>query len=75
MKDTDLARRVGQRIVATRYERGLTQKDLAESVDRWPSSIMRIEHGLSMPPPATLQAIARALGVEVADLLPEEEAA
>lgn len=69
MSESIVDSRVGQRIVGMRYVRGMTQKDLADKAGRWPSTIMRIEKGLSMPPPVTLHAIAHALSCDVTDLL------
>lgn len=75
VRDKVIDHRIGQRIIAMRYVRGMSQKELAEKVGRWPSTILRIERGLSLPPPATLQAIAHALDADASDLLPDEEVA
>jgi transcriptional regulator with XRE-family HTH domain len=47
---------------------GLTQKELGEKVGVTGSSISYIEHGVNVPNVITAQRIARALGVDVADL-------
>jgi transcriptional regulator with XRE-family HTH domain len=56
-----------------RRSKGFTQRSLAEVADMSPSSIYEIEVGRRKPNPSTLRKLAAVLGVEVVDLLEEEE--
>lgn len=56
-----------------RRSRGFSQRSLAEVADMSPSSVYEIEVGRRKPNPSTLRKLAAALGVEVVDLLEEEE--
>jgi transcriptional regulator with XRE-family HTH domain len=56
-----------------RRSKGFTQRSLAEVADMSPSSIYEIEVGRRKPNPSTLRKLAAALGVQVVDLLEEEE--
>jgi transcriptional regulator with XRE-family HTH domain len=56
-----------------RRSKGFSQRSLAEAADMSPSSIYEIETGRRKPNPSTLKKLAAALGVEVVDLLEEEE--
>ena len=56
-----------------RRSKGFSQRSLAEVADMSPSSIYEIEVGRRKPNPSTLRKLAGALGVEVVDLLEEEE--
>ncbi|WP_203433198.1 helix-turn-helix transcriptional regulator [Jiangella asiatica] len=71
MADLDIVT-LGRRIRHTRKAAGLTLSDLAAAVDRAPSLLSQIENGRREPRLTLLQAIATALGVEVADLLKPE---
>jgi len=64
---------VGDRIRYLRTRRVLTMKELADraGLPRW-RTVADIEAGRQRPRPSTLRKIAAALGVEPADLLPEE---
>ncbi|MBF6416906.1 helix-turn-helix domain-containing protein [Nocardia cyriacigeorgica] len=57
-------------IRAARARRGLRQADLAEKIGVQPYTISRIEKGNREIPSSYLCAIAEALGVQVASLLP-----
>ena len=61
----------GERIRAVRVERGLTQKQLGDLCGMADSAIRRYESGRGNPTEKTLKRIASALGVPLADLLPE----
>jgi len=50
----------------------LTQSELAEAVQIEPESINRIENAKLNPGSRTLEAVARALGVKLADLVNED---
>jgi transcriptional regulator with XRE-family HTH domain len=56
-----------------RRSKGFSQRGLAEEAGVSPSSVYEIEVGRRMPHPSTLRKIARALNVEVVDLLEEEQ--
>lgn len=67
----------GDRLRALRERRGFRQADLAQrctdqgtSVSRF--QVVRAETGKNMPTPATLAAFARALDIEIDDLLTPE---
>jgi len=68
----------GARLRTLRERRGLRQADLAQrctdqgtSVSRF--QVVRAETGKNMPTPATLAAFARALEIEIDDLLTPDE--
>ncbi len=60
-------------LAKVRRSRGFSQRALAEEAGVSPSSIYEIEVGRRKPNPSTLRKLANALGVEVVDLLEEEE--
>ncbi|MEK6537172.1 MAG: helix-turn-helix transcriptional regulator [Actinomycetota bacterium] len=62
---------IGQRVLATRERRGLTQQDLADRAEMARANITRLEAGKHAPKLDTLRRIAVALGLEVSDLLKE----
>lgn len=65
---------VGREIRRLREERGWSQAKLAAGADMAVSGISQIETGVRSPSAATLTKLARAFGVEVADLFPKAEA-
>lgn len=71
MRDGDLYAQIGQIIKTKRLENHLTQDDLGRLVSLSRVSITNIEAGTQRPQPHTLQAIAKALGVSVADIWPD----
>lgn len=52
---------------------GMNQADLATRVERSTEAISNIETGRSLPAIDTLVALADALGVDIADFLPEDD--
>lgn len=64
----------GQRIKAARRAAGITQKELGEKLGISFQSVAQWENDLRNPKIETLQRLADALGVPVADLLPEPTA-
>ncbi len=66
---TTLAKKTGRGIAERRKLLGLTQEELAERVDVTFEAISRIERGVSLPTLLRLEVIARALGINVIDLL------
>jgi transcriptional regulator with XRE-family HTH domain len=60
-----------ERIRELRKERGLSQVKLAVMADMDPATLNRLERGTGNPNLKTLERVADALGVEVADLLPK----
>ena len=58
------------RVVEARERLGLAQDDLAVRAEVSPNTILRIEHGFEIRP-VTARRVARALGLEVADLYPK----
>jgi transcriptional regulator with XRE-family HTH domain len=65
----DELRRLGERIREQRRHRGLTQENLAESIDLSVAYVSLIERGGRNPPYTTVVAIARALGVPATKLV------
>ncbi len=64
----EVLRKLGERVRATRRIRGLTQEALAEALDLSVAYVSLIERGGRNPPYTTVVAIARALGVSVAEM-------
>ena len=64
---------IGERIRSLRAELGLTQKELGERCGMADSAIRRYESNRGNPTQETIQRIAAALGVSVADLLGQED--
>src|SRR5215213_9497505 len=59
-----------ERIRQLRKERGLSQAKLAVMADMDPATLNRLERGTGNPNLKTLERVADALGVEVADFFP-----
>lgn len=70
---TGIARRLGQRIRDLREERGIAQAELARRIGSSPSHLNKLEAGLKAATVVTVEAVARALGVEVAELFPASD--
>lgn len=70
---TDEVRAVGQAIRATRQQRAMTLDELSERAGLSPSFMSLVERGRSSLALTSLFAVARALGVDVAQLLPPTE--
>jgi len=64
----EILRRLGDRVRALRHQRGVTQEQLAESLNLSVAYVSLIERGGRNPPYTTVVAIARALGVAPLDL-------
>jgi transcriptional regulator with XRE-family HTH domain len=62
-----------ERIRQLRNEKGLSQAKLAVMADMDPATLNRLERGTGNPNLKTLERVADALGVEVADLFPKAE--
>jgi transcriptional regulator with XRE-family HTH domain len=58
----------GKRVAEIRRSRNMTQEQLAERMDVTPLSIGFIEQGRRWPRIATLQKLAKCLGVPIAEL-------
>lgn len=63
---------IGRRVRHLRTSRGMTLEDLANAIGRAPSQVSTLENGKREPKFSQLQAIARALGATVEDLLSAE---
>ncbi len=64
-----LARRLGARVRELRVEAGMTQESLAWECDLSKPYLSQVEAGKRLPSIAVLDAIARRLGLRVADLV------
>jgi ribosome-binding protein aMBF1 (putative translation factor) len=64
----EILRDLGTRVRGFRHDRGITQEDLAETLDLSVAYVSLIERGGRNPPYTTVVAIARALGVATRDL-------
>lgn len=58
-----LKRNIGQRVKAARLQKGLTQAELAEAIDKAFETISNIERGKTAPNFSTLSDIAEVLGM------------
>lgn len=65
---------LAQHIRSAREKRGWTQEQLAVRADVSRSTIQNLETGRRQPHRGSLKRIAEALGVDIADLIPGEEA-
>lgn len=65
---SELKRNFGKRLRNLRRSRDITQEQLAELVGRSVNFISLIENGVNAPSFATIEKLAKALNVEVADL-------
>lgn len=69
----EMSKEVGLRIRIMRKSRGMTQKDLADSIGQWPSSITMYENGQRQPDYETLEAIADTFNVPMSAFFPSNE--
>ncbi len=65
-------RLLGERVREHRRSRGLTQEDLAQSLDLSVAYVSLIERGGRNPPYTTVVAIARALGIPASRIVVDE---
>ena len=63
----DMKQSLGLRIRAFRQTRRMTQEQVAEAIERTPEAVSNIERGQSLPSLDTLERLARALEVPLAD--------
>src|SRR3954466_13064735 len=68
-----IVRRFGERLRELRTQGGFTQEQLAEKAQVTASYVGRLERGGAAPGIDLVERLAKALGVKVADLLPQEE--
>lgn len=64
---------IGEKIKYWRKKRNMTQAALAEKLLITPSNISQIENGSRSPTIATIEQIADALGIDVAELMSDPE--
>lgn len=69
MKKEQLQKKIGQRIIALREEKGWTQADLARACNKDRQAIEIIENGKVNPTIFSLYEIAKALGVGLEELV------
>lgn len=65
----DLKNHIGLRVKSARDAKGLTQKRLAELVEKTPETISNLERGSAMTGIETLEGIAHELGVPLSDFV------
>lgn len=65
---------LGLRLKAIREQRGITQQELAELIDRSVESVSNIERGAAEPSLETLGRLSKSLNVTIADLAEPYEA-
>ena len=68
VRKTSIAVRFGGRLRALRLQAGLTQEQLAESADVSVNFVSLVERGVKSPTLATMERLAAALKVPLADL-------
>lgn len=73
IEHAEVVRRFGARLRELRSSRGFTQEQLAEKAQVTPSYVGRLERGGAAPGIDLVERLAKALGVKVAELLPEED--
>jgi transcriptional regulator with XRE-family HTH domain len=61
--------KIGDRLRDLRVRRALTQEELAEKADVGTNTVARLERNESEPHMSTLRKLARALGVDPAELI------
>jgi transcriptional regulator with XRE-family HTH domain len=69
-----LKRNIGQRVKAARLQKGLTQAQLAEAIDKAFETISNIERGKTAPNFSTLADIADVLGLPMREFFDGEHA-
>ena len=67
-----LKQEIGQRVKSARLQRGLTQAELGEAIDKAFETISNIERGKTAPNFSTLSDIADALGVPMREFFAED---
>jgi transcriptional regulator with XRE-family HTH domain len=73
MAHDDIAMRVRRRLRKRRQQLGLTQEQVCEAAGLSLDAISRIEHGSRVPTLATLDKLARALDLDVGELVADDE--
>ena len=73
-RDERVLRDFGRRVSAARAERGITQMDLAHKAGLHPTYIGQIENGRRNVALLNVYALAKALGVDPADLTSDRKA-
>ena len=64
---------IGDRVKRERVKLAIRQDDLAHKAGITPTTLSRIERNESEPHVSTIRALAKALGVTPADLIPDED--
>ena len=68
----DIKRSIGLSVKTARQQRGMTQAQLAEVIDKSFEAISNIERGKTAPSFTTLADISKALGLPIRDFFAEE---
>lgn len=61
-------KKLGNRIVAIREEKGIKQKELSDLLDMDDGSLRRIESGRTNPTTITLLSISKAFNIDISEL-------
>lgn len=72
MEAEQVNRRIGQKIKNLRYQKGLTQQELADRTELTKGYISQLEHGLVAPSVITLLDLIECLGVTPSDFFGED---
>ncbi|GHO98368.1 hypothetical protein KSF_084160 [Reticulibacter mediterranei] len=70
VNESDIRYRIGQHLQHIRRIKGVTQEELAELIDVSVGWVSRVERGVNLPNLKLLFRIAKALRVQVNELLP-----
>ena len=68
-KPTDMSKRIGQALRRLRLTLGVTPREFADDVGLSPAFVIRLEHGLVDCDIRTLEKCARALNMELSEIL------
>ena len=69
MEESELLKKIGDRIKQLRVEKGISQQELAAALDYEKSNMSRLESGRINPRIGTLQKVAAVLQVSLSELV------
>ncbi|MEN3324320.1 helix-turn-helix transcriptional regulator [Mariniflexile soesokkakense] len=68
LEEKKYLKKLGNRIIAIREEKGIKQKELSDLLDIDDGSLRRIESGRTNPTTTTLLSVSKALNVDISEL-------